>query len=194
VNAVVDTKAPVVTAPETSNTATATITVTDNVRVARLMVNGVELNIIPRSEIKHVVTLKLGENKFDVIAVDNNYNVVEQTVTINYVPAASNQTVLQGAQVARKGENIMLQARQFEELGAKFAWNDATKTATFTVDGTTVEVTVGSLTAKVNGQARTMVVAPYIQDGRIMVHSRFVAEALGWTVNWAAGDIITIIK
>jgi len=192
VSAVVDTKAPVVTAPATTDKGTATITVTDNVRVARLMVNGVELNIIPRAELNHVVTLKAGVNTFEVIAVDNNYNVVEQTVTITYTPAANNSTVLQGGAVERKGDYVFVQIRQFEDLGATLTWNGTAKTATFVAGGKTVEVTVGSTTAKVNGAAATMPAAPILVNGRVMVPTRFIAEALGWKVDWAAGDIVTI--
>jgi len=187
-----DTAAPVVTAPATTDKSTATITISDNVRVTTLYVNGTKVDVIPRASITHVVSLKQGENKIDIVAIDTNYNVVEQTVTITYTPAANNSTVLQGGAVERKGDYVFVQIRQFEDLGATLTWNAAAKTATFVAGGKTVEVTVGSTTAKVNGEAATMPSAPINVGGRVMVPTRFIAEALGWTVDWAAGDIVTI--
>lgn len=192
INAVVDVKAPVVTAPATSTTNTATITINDNVRVARLMVNGVELNIIPRAELKQVVNLVAGVNTFNIIAVDNNFNVVEQTVTITYTAPVGQKTVLSGAAVERKGNTLFVQVAKFEELGATKSWDAATKTATFICGGKTVVVHIGSTIAQVNGVNVTMPVAPYIVSGRTMVPTRFISENLGWTVDYAAGDIITI--
>ncbi len=212
VAAVVDTVAPVVTAPATVDTQTATITITDNVRVARLMVNGVEINIIPRAEVKHVVNLKNGENVINVIAVDNNYNVVEQAVTINSTSApvatAAMKLSLGKAGYALNGEQsdntmvapfyqsgkFMVPLRALEALGAVCDWDQATETATYTFNGNTVLVKIGSKTATVNGTAVTMDVAAVIKSGRTFVPTRFVAENLGMEVVWvdAAVDYVTI--
>ena len=52
----------------------------------------------------------------------------------------------------------------------------------------TVELTVGSNTLKVSGEAVEMDVAPYLKDGRVMVPVRFLAEALGFPVDYDFSD------
>ena len=85
-----DSAPPVISAPATTEDATALITITDNVRVVRLMVNGVEMNIFPLPEHKHLVNLEPGANTFTVVAMDANYNVTEATVTITRSVAVTN--------------------------------------------------------------------------------------------------------
>jgi len=52
----------------------------------------------------------------------------------------------------------------------------------------TLELTVGSNTLKVSGEAVEMDVAPYLKDGRVMVPVRFLAEALGLSVDYDFSD------
>ena len=52
----------------------------------------------------------------------------------------------------------------------------------------TIELTVGSNTLKVSGEAVEMDVAPYLKDGRVMVPVRFLAEALGLPVDYDFSD------
>jgi len=52
----------------------------------------------------------------------------------------------------------------------------------------TLELTVGSNTLKVSGEAVEMDVAPYLKDGRVMVPVRFLAEALGFPVEYDFSD------
>ena len=51
-------------------------------------------------------------------------------------------------------------------------------------DGTVVQLTIGSTTAYVNGQAVTLDVAPVIEGGRTLMPLRFIAEAVGAEVAW----------
>jgi methionine-rich copper-binding protein CopC len=51
-------------------------------------------------------------------------------------------------------------------------------------NGRRVHLTIGSTQASVNGQPLTMDVAPFTVAGRTLVPLRFVAQALGATVNW----------
>lgn len=71
-----------------------------------------------------------------------------------------------------------------EALGATVGWEEATQKVTITRGGTTIEMTIGSTTAYVNGSPRTLDVAPYLQDSRTQAPVRFVAEALGASVAW----------
>jgi len=52
----------------------------------------------------------------------------------------------------------------------------------------TIELTVGSNTLKVSGAFVEMDVAPYLKDGRVMVPVRFLAEALGFPVEYDFSD------
>lgn len=65
-------------------------------------------------------------------------------------------------------------------------WDAASRTATLTMDGTTVKLVIGSTTYYINGQAKQMDVSPLVRNGRTYLPARFVAEAFGYTVNWDA--------
>ena len=167
----------------------ATLIVTDNVRLVRIEIDGKKIDFWPGAKYEYEVTLKPGVNKFAVKAQDSNDLVLDEVVEIEYV---AESVVLKDEQVKRQGEFVFVKLRQFEELGAKVGWKPETKTATFILGETKVEVTIGSVTAMVNGEAVTMPVAPFIDNNRTYVPTRFIAEALGWDVHWAAGDVITI--
>jgi len=51
-----------------------------------------------------------------------------------------------------------------------------------------LEFTVGSNTFTVNDETVEMDVAPFVKDGRVMVPIRFLAEALGYTVDYDFSD------
>lgn len=74
----------------------------------------------------------------------------------------------------------------FETMGATVTWDDTTKTAISTKDGTTVKMTLNSTTEYINNTALEMDVTPVIIDGRTLAPARYVAEAFGYYVNWDA--------
>lgn len=84
----------------------------------------------------------------------------------------------------------------FEELGAKVQWDQATQTATMTKDGTEVRVTIGSKTAYVGGEAKTLDVPAQLSqatgNARTLVPVRFISESLGALVGWS-NDTQTVI-
>ena len=67
-------------------------------------------------------------------------------------------------------------------------WDAATNKVTITKGDKVAELTVGSTTITVNGEAQTMDVAPEITNSRTMLPARFVAEGLGATVGWDAAS------
>jgi peptidoglycan endopeptidase LytE len=71
-------------------------------------------------------------------------------------------------------------------FGATFQWYQSTHTAVVTRGATTVELTVGSKTAKVNGVPKPLTQPVQLNEGRTMVPLRFVAETFGFAVNWDA--------
>lgn len=79
-----------------------------------------------------------------------------------------------------------------EALGAQVNWNADDQTVTIIKDGKTVVMTIGQKDYSLDGKAMTMDTAPVINsDNRTMVPVRFVAEALGASVDYTDG-VITI--
>lgn len=93
-----------------------------------------------------------------------------------------------------------------EKLGAEVIWNDDTKTATITLDGTSVSIPTreedllekGGLkfyTIKVGETDVIVDTSAVLKDGRILVPLRIFSAGLGCTVNFdGASNIATITK
>lgn len=83
-----------------------------------------------------------------------------------------------------------------EAFGAEVAYDEATQAVTAELNGVKVVMTIGSATYTVNGEEKTMDVAPFINGSRTMVPVRFAAEAFGIKViptydeNGATADIL----
>ncbi len=80
-----------------------------------------------------------------------------------------------------------------DALGAATSWNGTAQEVTVTSGSTTVAMTIGSTALTVNGQGQTMDVAPVINGGRTYLPARWVAENLGYSVDWDATNKIVII-
>jgi Copper amine oxidase N-terminal domain len=70
----------------------------------------------------------------------------------------------------------------FEQLGASVVYQNGQINATG--DGRTVSLQIGSTQATVDGQSQTLDQAPFVQGSRTLVPLRFVAQALGASVDW----------
>jgi hypothetical protein len=70
----------------------------------------------------------------------------------------------------------------FEQLGASVVYQSGTINAT--QGSRTVTLQIGSTQATVNGQVQTLDAPPFVDGARTLVPLRFVAQALGATVNW----------
>ncbi len=90
-----------------------------------------------------------------------------------------------------EGRTLVPMRGIFESLGASIAWDDATKTVTAKKSGKTISLVIGEKNAIVNGEFKTLDVAPEIINGRTMVPVRFVSETLGEEVGWD-GDTRTV--
>lgn len=71
-----------------------------------------------------------------------------------------------------------------ENLGAQVGWNSNTKIITIKYKDNEMTLNVGSKVAQINGNSKTLSVAPQIKEFTTMVPIRFVSENLGCTVNW----------
>ena len=201
-----DMEAPEVTYDAETKDAKATIVISDNVRLARIKINGEEIDFFAGPKYEHVVTLKPGVNKFHIQAQDTNYNVFDEVIEINYVQEGITFTIGKAEYVANgeaktleaapylKGDHTMIPVRALEAFGAKIAWDGDTKTVTFKLDEKVVKLTVGSTTALVDGDQVAVPVAPEIVNSRTMVPLRFVLQSLGFKVHWASSGDITITR
>ena len=72
----------------------------------------------------------------------------------------------------------------FEGLGAVVDFDGETKTVTATKGDSVIKLTIGSVTASINGVDKELIVAPEIKNDRTMVPLRFVSESLGAKVDW----------
>lgn len=82
-----------------------------------------------------------------------------------------------------------------DALGAKTDWNAAKRQVTVTGNGVTINLVIGSTTLTVNGKRSPMDVAPVAKEGRTYLPARYVAEALGYRVDWdGASKSVTVWK
>jgi N-acetylmuramoyl-L-alanine amidase len=73
-----------------------------------------------------------------------------------------------------------------EAVGGELIWDPVSRQVTVIRRTDTIILTVGSTRALVNGQPVELEIAPQIVNDRTMVPLRFIAEALGGTVEWDA--------
>lgn len=84
-----------------------------------------------------------------------------------------------------KNQRTMIPMRKiFESLGADVKWDNKTKTASASINGKEVSVSIGSQTAYVNGSKAQLEMAPFMQSDITLVPLRFVSENLGADVKW----------
>ncbi|MGE5484228.1 MAG: exo-beta-N-acetylmuramidase NamZ domain-containing protein [Ignavibacteriales bacterium] len=75
-----------------------------------------------------------------------------------------------------------------EALGATVQWDPAARLVTIIEGDLTVNMTIGSPTARVNGIRKAMDTVPVLQQDRTMVPLRYVGELLGASVHWDEGS------
>ncbi|WP_186438329.1 copper amine oxidase N-terminal domain-containing protein [Cohnella terricola] len=100
--------------------------------------------------------------------------------------SAQEQTVahLQGKFV--QGRTLIPLRAVSESLGAAVSWNQSSYTATITKEDTTIVLPINSDYITVNGESILLDVRSSVDKGVTYVPLRFVAQALGGTVNWNA--------
>lgn len=108
-----------------------------------------------------------------IMAIDSTDALVAGNSVVTDVPPIieNNRTMLPARFVA-------------EALGATVSWDGATRTATIVGNGVTIQITVDSTTAYINGEAVTLDSPAFIRNNRTYTPVRFIAEALGAKVEW----------
>ncbi|WP_347487759.1 copper amine oxidase N-terminal domain-containing protein [Desulfoscipio sp. XC116] len=90
---------------------------------------------------------------------------------------------------------LLVPIRALSSLGLTYTWDSKTNTATISDQSSNfVKVTINSKTAYKNSTAIQLDVSAQIQNNRVFVPVRFVAEALGYNVQYEALRDIVFVK
>ena len=82
----------------------------------------------------------------------------------------------------------------FQKMGAEVEWQEATQTATATLNDEEVSFSIDNNTAKVNGIAESMDVPARMSNDRTMVPLRFLSENLGYDVQSVSYTHLDVYK
>lgn len=100
----------------------------------------------------------------------------------------------EAAPVIVEGRTLVPVRALFEAMGGSVGWDATAGKVTVQYDDTTVVMTVGSKTARVNGTDQAMdVAAQILSSGRTYIPVRFAASALGFGVDWDGNQRMVII-
>ncbi len=86
--------------------------------------------------------------------------------------------------IVTKGRTLVPIRAIIEAFNGTVGWDENTQTATLTVKDDTVKLVINSKTAYLNGESKTLDVAPVIINERTMLPIRFVAESFNLGVAW----------
>ena len=111
------------------------------------------------------------------------------SVSVNGIPI-----IFDVPPIAISGTTMLPVRLALEPLGAKFIWNGERQTVTINARGKTIVLTINSDIAYVDDVAKTMAQPAMAIDGRTLIPIRFVAETLGYDVNWDGNTQTVIIK
>lgn len=81
----------------------------------------------------------------------------------------------------------------FEALGMDVSWNGGDGSVTAVKNGKSAFVTVGSSTARINGQTVELAQAPVTENGTTLVPLRVISEAMGVDVVWDQENYTVIL-
>ncbi|GFN33636.1 copper amine oxidase N-terminal domain-containing protein [Paenibacillus xylaniclasticus] len=85
----------------------------------------------------------------------------------------------------RKDKATLVEAKPLAaQIGATYAFDSKSNTATLKRGTTVVKLTVGSKSATVNNTKKTLLAAPYSVKGYMIVPAEFVVQSFGGTAKW----------
>lgn len=157
-----------VTAAMTVGIAASAFAVSDDVFSSDVQTVAAPLAEVPaETENEIVITMQIGEPNMTV-----NGEAQEIDPGMGTVPVIVNDRTLLPVRAV------------VETLGGEVSWNGDTRTATLSYGGNTIELTIDSTTAYLNGEAHTLDTTPVIINDRTMLPMRFIAEGFGFDVEW----------
>lgn len=121
-------------------------------------------------------------------------------IVTSYADAVNPTLVLDGQvletpdpPVIRSGRTLLPAKILFESMGGSVGWDGQLRQTTITLGDTTVQLTIDSTTALVNGEEKTLDVPATIINSRTYVPVNFAATQLGCQVLWdGVNHIVTV--
>lgn len=110
--------------------------------------------------------------------------LVEQKSVASYWTADTADAFYLPARPVVKDGYFYFPVRALEALGAKVTWDAKNGAVVVEANGRKVTVRPDSPVATVNGVAQKMPAPPVMVSGRVLFPARFVAEGLGYEVNY----------
>ncbi|WP_127529718.1 copper amine oxidase N-terminal domain-containing protein [Paenibacillus kobensis] len=93
----------------------------------------------------------------------------------------------------RKDNATMVEAKPLAaQIGATYAYDTKSSTATIKRGATVVKLTVGSKSATVNNAKKSLLAAPSTLKGYVIVPAEFVVQSFGGTAKWDGKSTLTI--
>jgi hypothetical protein len=207
-----DTTVPILSVTEPNDFAkisTKEITVKGQVQPANtdVYVGDDKVSVNPDGSFEYSYAPKVSGSLF-AIKVSATYpfskKTVSKLITVIYEPSTSEVLLKIGDKSAMvNGKNVNMDTAPFidtkvnrtyvparfvaEFLNGSVLWNGATKTITISL-GQEIKLTVGSGIAYINGKPIKLDVPVFIKDNRSFVPLRFIAENLGFKVEWNGND------
>lgn len=86
--------------------------------------------------------------------------------------------------VVEKGRTLLPVRAVVEAMGGAVTWEEETQTTVLAKGETIILLTVGSKIAFLNEGRHVLDIEPVVQNGRIMLPIRFIAEGFGYRVSW----------
>lgn len=140
--------------------------------------------------------------------IDNDYNnhalLVFQIGNYMYAAGKANRTDFSQGNIVDNNRNAvpyitnghtMIPIRcLIEGLGGTVDWDPTLNGARCTLNGITIVMPIGSEYAYVNGAPVKMTTPAIVSNGRTMIPVRFVAENLGYDVDWISDGSFVVIK
>lgn len=182
-----------------------------------LTINGVVVVPFADGSFSQTVQLVHGINTIDLESLDAAGNVGHLVLQVTYaVPMTQGNMIIDltvgktgmvvngmekdtdSAPVIHNGRTLLPVRSLIEALGGSVSWNGMTRVTTVVLGGRTVQLTVGSSKAIVDGRQVTVdstntAVVPEIINGRTYLPLRFLAENLGISVAWdASSQTVTV--
>lgn len=133
----------------------------------------------PEQRLANVLILQIGRNVASVFGQLQPIYPNEPSVA-PYIVAAQSRTYVPLRFIA-------------ESMGAQVDWQQESRTVVIVRQGVTITMPLGSSVYTVNGEQRQMDGAAELQFDRTMVPLRFVAEALGYSVEWDNAARLAIV-
>jgi len=141
-----------------------------------------------------------GHNVLRLRQIDQAGNVSEQSLTLaSYLGRSVHIELIPGSTQVKLNRALLfldvppriIQGRTVvpvrfiaEALGANVTWQNDINGVLVSYGTTTINMTIGSPVATVNGNRVLLDVAPFVERGRTLVPLRFLAETLGFEVFW----------